>query len=178
MIFRTTAGDNLTFVSDLNEDGYGPNGKMEHLVCFFPGVLALGSKELDRKDDLNLAKELMETCYNFYEKMPSGLSPESVRFKGLNPQKNFPGNDLVEPEDTDPKNLDYVIESRVYLLRPETVESLMVLYRITKDEKYREMGWNIFQSIEKFTKTPTAYSSIDDVTSESPGLNYMNSMER
>jgi mannosyl-oligosaccharide alpha-1,2-mannosidase len=31
------------------------------------------------------------------------------------------------------------------LLRPETVESLLYLYRFTKDEKYRKWGWNIFQ---------------------------------
>lgn len=31
------------------------------------------------------------------------------------------------------------------LLRPETVESLLYLYRYTKDEKYRKWGWNIFQ---------------------------------
>ncbi len=31
------------------------------------------------------------------------------------------------------------------LLRPETVESLFYLYRFTKDEKYRDWGWNIFQ---------------------------------
>ncbi len=31
------------------------------------------------------------------------------------------------------------------LLRPETVESLFYLYRLTGEEKYRKWGWNIFQ---------------------------------
>ena len=30
-------------------------------------------------------------------------------------------------------------------LRPETVESLFVLWRVTGKEKYRDMAWNIFQ---------------------------------
>ncbi|CAN6446386.1 unnamed protein product [Victoria cruziana] len=55
------------------------------------------------------------------------------------------------------------------LLRPETVESLFVLYRITKDPKYREWGWQIFQDFEKYTKVETGgYTSLDDVTTIPP----------
>lgn len=36
--------------------------------------------------------------------------------------------------------------------RPETVESLFYLYRLTKDERYREWGWKIFQAFETHTK--------------------------
>ena len=36
--------------------------------------------------------------------------------------------------------------------RPETVESLFYMYRLTKDERYREWGWEIFQAFEKYTK--------------------------
>ncbi len=50
------------------------------------------------------------------------------------------------------------------LLRPETVESLFVLYRLTKDEQYREWGWKIFQAFERYAKVPEGgYSSIRDV---------------
>lgn len=38
------------------------------------------------------------------------------------------------------------------LLRPETVESLFYLYRFTKDTKYRDWGWEILQSFNKYTK--------------------------
>ncbi len=37
------------------------------------------------------------------------------------------------------------------LLRPETVESLFYLYRFTKNEKYRDWGWNIFQVCYTYT---------------------------
>lgn len=36
-----------------------------------------------------------------------------------------------------------------YILRPETVESLMVLYRVTHDPIYREHGRTIMNAIEK-----------------------------
>lgn len=36
-----------------------------------------------------------------------------------------------------------------YIQRPEVVESLFVMYRVTGDAKYRHWGWNIAQSIHK-----------------------------
>lgn len=50
------------------------------------------------------------------------------------------------------------------LLRPETVESLFYMYRITGDKIYREWGWQIYLAFEKYTKIPGAgYSSIKNV---------------
>ena len=66
---------------------------------------------------------------------------------------------------------DIVIKpaDRHNLLRPETVESLFVLYRITEDPKYREWGWQIFEAFEKYTKVDAGgYTSLDDVTSLPP----------
>ena len=36
-----------------------------------------------------------------------------------------------------------------YILRPETVESLFIAYRLTRDDKYRRYGWQIFEAIER-----------------------------
>ena len=50
------------------------------------------------------------------------------------------------------------------LLRPETVESLFILWRLTKDQKYRVWGWKIFKSFQKYCKVSTGgYSSIKSV---------------
>ena len=50
------------------------------------------------------------------------------------------------------------------LLRPETVESLFILYRITRDEQYREWGWRIFESFQRYTRLPGGgYTSINNV---------------
>lgn len=50
------------------------------------------------------------------------------------------------------------------LLRPETVESLFYLYRITQDKQYREWGWKIFQAFKKYTRIEGfGYSSINNV---------------
>jgi len=52
------------------------------------------------------------------------------------------------------------------MLRPEAVESLMILYRVTGKNKYREWGWEIFQAIEKHCKVEAGYSGVRDVTQE------------
>jgi len=57
-----------------------------------------------------------------------------------------------------------------YILRPETVESLFIAYRLTGDERYREQGWAIFEAIEKYCRVESGgYASIlnvDDVKSK------------
>ena len=51
-----------------------------------------------------------------------------------------------------------------YILRPETVESLFLAYRLTGDEKYRRYGWRIFQAIETYCRVETGgYASVLNV---------------
>ena len=48
--------------------------------------------------------------------------------------------------------------------RPETVESLFIAYRLTGNNLFREYGWNIFQSIEKYCRIDSGgYASVLDV---------------
>lgn len=56
------------------------NACQDHLVCFLPGVLALGAHNGLPADHMDLAKQLMKTCYQMYVQMETGLSPEIVHF--------------------------------------------------------------------------------------------------
>ena len=38
------------------------------------------------------------------------------------------------------------------ILRPEALESICMLHRITNDTIYRDWGWQIFQAFEKYSK--------------------------
>lgn len=49
-------------------------------MCFLPGTLALGAHNGLPADHMELAKQLMETCYQMYVQMETGLSPEIVHF--------------------------------------------------------------------------------------------------
>ncbi|KAK9430716.1 glycoside hydrolase [Lipomyces doorenjongii] len=51
-----------------------------------------------------------------------------------------------------------------YLLRPEALESIFILYRVTGDKEWQEKGWQMFSAINKYCRTPTAFSAIADVT--------------
>uniref|UniRef100_A0A4W4GWI4 alpha-1,2-Mannosidase n=1 Tax=Electrophorus electricus TaxID=8005 RepID=A0A4W4GWI4_ELEEL len=145
----------LMFVGELSHGHFSP--KMDHLVCFLPGTLALGVHHGLPAEHMELARQLMETCHQMYVQMETGLSPEIAHF-------NTQADSI---QDVDVKPAD-----RHNLLRPETVESLFYLYRFTKDRKYQTWGWEILQSFNKYTRVDTGgYTSINNVrdpTSPSP----------
>ncbi|KAL5336081.1 glycosyl hydrolase family 47-domain-containing protein [Aspergillus crustosus] len=58
------------------------------------------------------------------------------------------------------------ISSRQYLLRPEAIESVFIMFRLTGDSYWREKGWKMFQAIDKATRTELANTAISDVTLE------------
>ncbi|KAG6833227.1 hypothetical protein H0H87_009848 [Tephrocybe sp. NHM501043] len=71
------------------------------------------------------------------------------------------------------RDRDYTLKKSAYLLRPETVESLYILWRVTGDIKWRERGWKIFAAIEQETKTASGYASVKAVDA-SPARLYDN----
>eukprot|EP00003_Mantamonas_plastica_P029280 TRINITY_DN68_c2_g1_i1.p1 TRINITY_DN68_c2_g1~~TRINITY_DN68_c2_g1_i1.p1 ORF type:complete len:158 (-),score=35.20 TRINITY_DN68_c2_g1_i1:239-712(-) len=101
-----------------------------------------------------LARELLRTCYQTYKDMPTGLGPETTRFEPSTKDRQVPFDKR------------YSIEKSTYLLRPETIESMFVLYRMTGDSVYQEWGWEVFQSLVKNCRTPTAFSGISDVSKD------------
>lgn len=54
--------------------------KQDHLVCYLPGTLALGTHNGLPRKFMNIARNLMYTCYQMYKQIPTGLSPEIVHF--------------------------------------------------------------------------------------------------
>ncbi|KAK0274334.1 hypothetical protein LTR91_006339 [Friedmanniomyces endolithicus] len=64
------------------------------------------------------------------------------------------------------------IRDRRYILRPEAIESVFYLYRITNDPHYREVGWKMFLAISEATRVVGGYgnAAIDDVTKGAPEM--------
>lgn len=147
-LLRRSEPSKLTFVGELAHGRF--SAKMDHLVCFLPGTLALGAHHGLPADHMELARALMDTCYQMNRQMETGLSPEIVHFN-LHPQK--------AQKDVQVKPAD-----RHNLLRPETVESLFYLHRLTGDPKYQDWGWALLQSFNTYTRVPSGgYSSISNV---------------
>jgi endoplasmic reticulum Man9GlcNAc2 1,2-alpha-mannosidase len=85
----------FTFIGEL-PTGVATSGlspKMDHLVCFLGGNLALGATEgktleearkkgwtIRQQEDLDLAEALTQSCVEMYNITATGLAPEIVRF--------------------------------------------------------------------------------------------------
>ncbi|KAF5595894.1 class I alpha-mannosidase [Fusarium pseudoanthophilum] len=55
------------------------------------------------------------------------------------------------------------IINRNYILRPEAIESVWYMYRITGDTTWMDKGWKMFQATIAATRTEFANSAIEDV---------------
>ena len=171
-----SASSHLTVLAE-RPDGLGGkiSPKMDHLVCFMPGTIALGAtggltiedaKKAGKwgekeEDEMNLAIELTKTCWGMYKITPTGLAPEIAHFQIKEPPHMESDGVLASKPMTDDLHAewrdDYVIKPNDHhnLQRPETVETLFYMWRITGDEKYREWGWEMFKAFVK-------YSAADD----------------
>ena len=67
----------------------------------------------------------------------------------------------VEPEVLDYSNMS--IPYPGYELRPESMESAYYLYSLTGEKRYQQMGREMFDAIEKWTKSETGYAALEDV---------------
>ncbi|KAI6651948.1 hypothetical protein LOD99_4827 [Oopsacas minuta] len=149
-LLRYSEPSRLALIGEIVNNQFSP--KMDHLVCFYPGTLTLGYYHGLSPEHLILGKELAYTCYQMYARTATKLSPEIVYFN----LQSGGGEDIII-RDLDAHNL----------LRPETVESLYYLYKVTGDRIYQEWGWEIFNAFEKITRIATGgYSSINNVRSE------------
>ncbi|XP_065849774.1 mannosyl-oligosaccharide 1,2-alpha-mannosidase MNS1-like isoform X1 [Euphorbia lathyris] len=142
-LVRRTTPSNYTYLCEKNGDRL--SDKMDELACFAPGMLALGSFGYETGEAqklLSLAEELAWTCYNFYQSTPTKLAGENYFF--------HPGQDMN-------------VGTSWNILRPETVESLFYLWRLTGNKTYQEWGWNIFQAFERNSRVETGYVGLKDV---------------
>ncbi|KAL8773119.1 MAG: hypothetical protein Q9209_001795 [Squamulea sp. 1 TL-2023] len=178
-----------------------PNGltsdlqpKMDHLVCFMPGTIALaatGGKTLaeakkggqwskQQQADLDLAIELTKTCWGMYKTTATGLAPEITFFEIDNPPRSEAHGRLSSPADPVATDAaaewkdDFVIKGQDAhnLQRPETVETLFYMWRITGEEKYREWGWEMFKSFVNYTQLEgdAGFTSLASVLEVPPRL--------
>ncbi|XP_026467658.1 mannosyl-oligosaccharide alpha-1,2-mannosidase IA-like [Ctenocephalides felis] len=136
----------LTYVAELKYEKV--EHKMDHLACFAGGLYGLGAQTLqnDVSDSyLLIGEQLAATCHESYDRTPTKLGPESFRF-----------TEAVEAR-------AIKTTEKYYILRPETIESYFVLWRLTKNQKYRDWGWEAVQAIEKKLSSQGGYTGIKNV---------------
>jgi len=171
----------------------------QHLVCFAGGMFALGGKLFDIPHHLEIGKKLTDGCIWSYKAMPLEIMPEvfhmsacpaldgtckwseakwhqdiSVR-KGLGQSAASEVTDAIKKERLVEGFTD--IQDRRYILRPEAIESVFIMYRITGRKEYLENAWEMFSAIQKYTKTALANGAMTDVSVSPENVAVVDSME-
>lgn len=138
--FKRLHGYNRGGFSFIGERAHGGalRQTMDHLVCFFPGVLSLaalhglgGGRNGSKEDDyMPRARLLMKSCYEMTVGTKHGLVGEISSFESDHPSP-LPGQLNC-------------------FLRPEIVESLFYLNLIDPEagDKYKQWGWSFWQRMK------------------------------
>ena len=133
------------------------------------------------------AEGLAYTCYTTYADMETGLGPDEMlmevwpvgndtgrwvdhlaSWKQNGMEGLPPGLGQVDPKNAGSR--DYSFRKTGYLLRPETVESFYLLWKVTGNIAWRERGWDVFSAIERETKTKNGYSSLQHVDTKAGSM--------
>lgn len=148
------------------------DAKMEHLACFTGGMLGLGAKLMpkQRGQDYDLAQRMTETCWWSYNSSATGVGPEETYFYKADDPSRF--DSYTEPDGTirrgKPRGQPIIGVSRQmtdYRGRPETIESVFYMWRITGDPVWQDRGWQMFASWVTHAMTKVGFANIQDVQS-------------
>ncbi|KAJ7034530.1 glycoside hydrolase family 47 protein [Mycena alexandri] len=174
----------MLYVTDLKHGV--PTHRFEHLACFLPGLFALGAytptlalSDKERQRHHMAAEGLANACWALYDDVTTGLSPDYVlmdqwtvaeqgrwvslleEWAGTGPERPTvpPG---VRPlvREREPAARGYRPLKDAYLLRPEAVETFYIMWRTTKDVKWRERGWAVFEALERNSRVRYGYTSV------------------
>jgi mannosyl-oligosaccharide alpha-1,2-mannosidase len=140
--------------------------EMEHLTCFIGGTYGLAGKLLKREDFIDLGSRLTNGCVWAYDAFETNIMPENSQLVACtNKFGPCPYDESALPsarKTTLPDGFVKVRDAR-YMLRPEAIESVFYMWRITGDHTWREAAWRMWEAIVKETETEMAFASIEDV---------------
>ena len=178
--------------------GERPNGldksalpRMDHSACFAPGAIAIGATDGRRlsearkskfwspkeEEEVQLARELMKTCWGMYKATATGLAADSTYFtidhefgtesitRHISASVNW--KDKAQGWRSDLEIRDSDSHNRQ---RSEAIESLFYLWRLTEEPIYREWGWEMFLSFLNYTAAngDAGFVSLTDVNTLPP----------
>lgn len=188
LIYRPMTPENLdilftgTFHAGVS---YQLETEMQHLACFTGGMFAIGGKVLNIPEHVDIGARLTKGCIWAYSTFPTGIGPEIAT---LVPCESLSGCQWDERKWLNAVSSQNAINLRIpkgftnirepkYILRPEALESVFILYRITGDSTYQDAAWRMFQAIEAATATEFGNSAIRDMTVEPARVKKEDSME-
>lgn len=193
MLFRPMvpdekAGKDLLFCGDIyvaDDNEKFLHSDLQHLTCFIGGMFGLAGRLFSNEHDVTLGTQLTQGCIYSYAWMPTGIMPEKFSVLPCESRTTCPWNETAWKEeaskfcrqhwdeekneqatdcdDMPPKGITNLEDPR-YLLRPEAIESVFIMYRITADRQYLDAAWNMFRSVVTASRTTYANGQVRDVT--------------
>lgn len=179
----TTVQGPRTYVNQVHEG--------QHLTCYAGGMYALGGALFGRAQDLEIGAKLTDGCIWTYRNSKHGVMPETFHMAACPADvascpwdelawkkqvvldhseliagdfdKDLATAERLVTEGRLPRGFTAVTDAR-YILRPEAIESVFVLYRTTGRADLVDVAWRMFLAIEKMTSTRLANSAVRDVT--------------
>lgn len=190
----TVSGDVRRTGVDPNIPEFNLQPMGQHLTCFAGGMVGLAARIFDRPSEIALAVELTDGCVWAYDSNPNGIAPEiftvlpcpedgdckwtdEVWHEALSINSPYQQGVPEAPSTRTQRLTKYAAEQRLapgftfiadrrYILRPEAIESVFIMYRVTGEQKWQDAAWRMFQAVEKVSRTDIAAAAILDITAE------------
>ncbi|KAJ6187458.1 hypothetical protein N7519_002366 [Penicillium mononematosum] len=175
--------------------------QMQYRSCFAGGMFALGGALLNIPGHQEIAHKLVDGCIWAHRVIPLRIMPESFDVVPCASQKSCPWSEWhwkqevwknanrLEPEPDPNLNVDTFIRDHrlpkgftgisdtAYNLRPEVIESIFTLYRVSGREDLLDAAWDMFQAMQSATQTKNGNAAIGDVTDEGGEMTLKDSMD-
>ncbi|KAF2844271.1 glycoside hydrolase family 47 protein [Plenodomus tracheiphilus IPT5] len=161
-LFRPMVEDKADILVSTNYEHGKKGSGGQHLACFAGGMLGLGGRLTNNDTHVDIGRKLTDGCTWAYAHAPVGIMPEMYDMPVC--------PDLSECSYTRPPGsvpFSSVGDGR-YVLRPETIESIFYMYRITGYLKYQDEAWDMFQAIEKHSSTEFGNAALRNVMIDPP----------
>ncbi|KAK4580384.1 hypothetical protein LTR86_000587 [Recurvomyces mirabilis] len=166
-------------VSSKEDARLDPQG--QHLVCFAGGMFALGGKLFEESEHVDVGKKLTDGCIWTYKAMPMGIMPEVFNMVACEDRNSCKWDEEkwrqdvksrhAEKDDVDEVVKDFRLPKgftdlgdRRYILRPEAIESVFLLYRMTGEQYLQDAAWDMFSAIVNATETKLANAALSDIS--------------
>jgi hypothetical protein len=140
-----------------------------HLGCFVPGLMMLGATALaDRalSRDIEIALRLLDGCLWTYDEprlTQHGLGAELIDLQEHRYEENRAQQQQEQQQQEQQRQNPHYSGDFGYLLRPETVESVFVAWRTTRDVKWRAAAWRIFTALQRLQASGGGFHGVADV---------------
>ncbi|GAA5995223.1 glycoside hydrolase family 47 protein [Rhodotorula paludigena] len=156
--------DDLTLIGSVNFGAWKP--ELQHLTCFAGGMLGLGAKLLDRPQDLETAINVTNACAWVYESSKTGIGGEQTLFYDKEDTARFvvldskDGSGKVRSLRGSPTGVRSADHRQIG--RPETIEGVFYMWRLTGDRKWQDVGWTMFVNWVKHSITEAGFATVRD----------------